>query len=101
MITGGQILRARELLGWTRSQLAQRVKTVSANTVARAESDLPIAALQFQAIQRALEVAGLEFANDRSLGVRLTAARSIRQKSRTVLGSGVRRAVPGGFSGAG
>jgi transcriptional regulator with XRE-family HTH domain len=71
MITGDQVKTARRLLGWSLPRLASRA-AVSDETIRRLESgrhrptDQKIAA-----IQRALEEAGIEFANGMRPGVRL------------------------------
>ena len=72
MITPAQIREARALLGWPPSTLARRTK-LQASTIYRAEADdgAGITAPQSDAIQRALEAAGVEFMNGDQPGVRL------------------------------
>ena len=63
MITGAQIRKARELLGWAPSRLAQRAKLHSA-IVQRAESvdgEPPITVYQHALIRDTLERFGIEF----------------------------------------
>ena len=64
MIDGEQIQRARKLLGWSPSRLAQRARTITATGVKRAESYGPITDAQLQAIQLTLEAAGIEFVGE-------------------------------------
>ncbi len=75
MITGSQIREARRLLDWERKVLAKRAK-VQITTIARAEAsegEPAITIAHRDAIQRALEAAGVEFIpeNGGELGVRL------------------------------
>jgi transcriptional regulator with XRE-family HTH domain len=75
MITGAQIRRARELLGWSSFQLSQRAKLHPA-VVERAESStgaFPITAYQAAIICQTLEAAGVEFTDGDEPGVRLNA----------------------------
>ena len=63
VLTGTRIMIARQMLGWLDTDLARQagVRTV---TVRRAESvvgEPPITVAQRQKLQRALEVAGIEF----------------------------------------
>jgi hypothetical protein len=63
MITGAQIRRARELLGWAPTRLAQRAKLHS-TIIQRAESvdgEPPITVYQEALIRNALERFGVEF----------------------------------------
>ncbi|MBQ4824148.1 helix-turn-helix transcriptional regulator [Leisingera sp. HS039] len=73
-MTGNQIQAARALRGWSQSQLAEAAG-VSVPTVKRAEGSGKISAsgAAIQAIQRALEAAGVEFIpeNGGGAGVRL------------------------------
>jgi ribosome-binding protein aMBF1 (putative translation factor) len=63
LITGAQIKAGRELLGWSRYQLAQRAKLHPA-IIERAESatgPLPITEVQARYLRSVLEEAGVEF----------------------------------------
>ncbi len=73
MITGAQIREARELLQWTQWYLAQRARVrLSAIQKAEACEGEPTISLVFQeAIQRALEEAGVEFPNGDQPSVKL------------------------------
>ena len=67
MIIGRQIREARALLGLSRSQLAARIRSVTTATIMRAElvdDEPPITMAQADAIQQALERAGVEFTSD-------------------------------------
>ena len=73
MITGEQIRRARELLGWTRFKLSSRAALHPA-IVERAEKAagaLPVTAYQQALLRNALEAAGVEFTNGGEPGVTL------------------------------
>ena len=73
MITGLQIRRARERLGWSVEQLGRRVK-LRPSTIERAEGtpgEPPITVLQMRAIQAALESAGIEFSRGDEPAVKL------------------------------
>ncbi len=73
MISGTQIREARALLGWSASALA-RAARVRPTTVQRAEAtdgEPAITMVQANAIQRALEAAGVEFTNGGEPGVKL------------------------------
>jgi transcriptional regulator with XRE-family HTH domain len=75
VITGAQIRRARELLGWTRFKLSSRAG-LHAAIVERAEEAagaLPVTAYQQALLRNALEAAGVEFANGDEPGVKLKA----------------------------
>lgn len=75
MITGAQIRKARELLGWSRYMLAFKagggVNQAALIRAERAEGKPAILVSQALAIQRAFEAAGLEFTNGGQPGVRL------------------------------
>jgi len=63
MVTAGQIRAARALLGWSGAQLANAAG-VSLQTIRRMESDLGpgrSSAANVEAVQRALEMAGVVF----------------------------------------
>ena len=65
MLTGRQIREARALLGLNRSRFANLVRTVTTATIIRAEAsdDEPdITVAQAEAIARALDRVGVEFA---------------------------------------
>jgi ribosome-binding protein aMBF1 (putative translation factor) len=73
MITGVQIRKARELLGWAPSRLAQRAKLHSA-IVQRAESvdgEPPITVYQHALIRETLERYGIEFAGSHECDVKM------------------------------
>jgi ribosome-binding protein aMBF1 (putative translation factor) len=73
MITGAQIREARALLGWSASALA-RAARMRPTTVQRAEAtdgEPAITMVQANAIQAALETAGVEFTNGGEPGVKL------------------------------
>jgi hypothetical protein len=73
MITGAQIRRARELVGWKLSKLARRAKVHSA-IIHRAESvdGAPTITVHQEAlIRNALPDAGIEFTNGDESGVKL------------------------------
>ena len=75
MITGAQIRRARELLGWTRFKLSSRAGLHPA-IVERAEKAvgaLPVTAYQQALLRNALEDAGVEFTTGDEPGVKLRA----------------------------
>jgi transcriptional regulator with XRE-family HTH domain len=70
-ITAAQLKAARQLLGWSQTQLAAEAR-VSPTTVSHYESGRHRASLGIvSAIQRALEAAGVEFTNGGRPGVRL------------------------------
>ena len=74
MITGGQIRAARAFLRWSAEELAKRAQ-VGSQTVRRAEREdgVPnMLANNMEAVQRALEEAGIEFTNGGKPGVRIT-----------------------------
>ncbi len=66
MLKGRQIREARTLLGLSPSALAVKVRSVTTETVKRAEADAvpPIAASHAKAIQQTLETLGIEFTLD-------------------------------------
>ena len=73
MITGSQIRMARACLRWTAKNLAEK-SGVSWATIQRMESvdGVPSAsATNLEAVQRALEAAGVEFTDGDMPGVRL------------------------------
>ena len=71
MITVGQIKAARAFLGLTQSELAEQagVSLATVNNIERGVTVPHRASLQ--AIQLALEAAGIEFIDDDGLGVKL------------------------------
>ncbi len=74
-MTGGQIRAARALLRWTADMLAERSK-VGVATIKRAEGadgQVKMTAANVDAVQRALEAAGVEFIpeNGGGAGVRM------------------------------
>jgi ribosome-binding protein aMBF1 (putative translation factor) len=74
VITGEQIRRAREFLGWTRFKLSSRASLHPA-IVERAEEAmaLPVTAYQQALLRNALEAAGVEFTDGEAPGVKLRA----------------------------
>jgi ribosome-binding protein aMBF1 (putative translation factor) len=73
LITGAQIREARALLGWLPTALA-RAARMRHTTVQRAEAtdgEPAITTVQANAIQAALEAAGVEFTNGGEPGVKL------------------------------
>lgn len=72
MVTSAQIRAARGLLNWTVRDLAER-SSVHRNTITRIETDTTGPGYSIDAIQRALEAAGVIFIddNDEGPGVRL------------------------------
>ena len=80
-ITGEQVKEARKLLKWSLLDLGYRAR-VSDSTIATFETARrPIRAENVQAIQRALEAAGIEF-DDKGHGVRMREANSFRSSCR-------------------
>ena len=69
-----QLRMARAAIGWGVRELAEKAG-VTANTVTRIENGADAKQSTIDALQRALEAAGIEFTNDDQLGVRLAAAR--------------------------
>jgi transcriptional regulator with XRE-family HTH domain len=73
MITPGQVKAARQLLGWSRSELGGQMG-VSESTIAKFENGKPrSAAIDLAAVRAALESAGVIFVeeNGEGPGVRL------------------------------
>jgi transcriptional regulator with XRE-family HTH domain len=90
-----QCRMARAALGWGVRELALKAK-VSTDTVARFERGDELKERTIDALQRALEAAGVEFTNGDQPGVRLTkAAAALRRKmgvrDQTAKGSEKRR----------
>jgi transcriptional regulator with XRE-family HTH domain len=63
MIDGTQIKKGRTLLGWTARQLANtaRVRVEAIERAERSTGELPLTTAHANAIQQALERAGVEF----------------------------------------
>jgi transcriptional regulator with XRE-family HTH domain len=72
-----QLRMARAALGWGVRELAEKAG-VTANTVTRIENGADAKQSTIDALQRALEAAGIEFTNGDQLGVRLTKAAAAR-----------------------
>jgi transcriptional regulator with XRE-family HTH domain len=73
-VTGAQLKAARELLGWTREQLAAEIR-VSTSSVSKFEEGGPRPRLlALSAIKLALEAAGIEFGSRDRPGVQMRAA---------------------------
>ena len=91
-----QCRMARAALGWGGRELAAAAK-VSTDTVARFERGDELKERTIDALQRALEAAGIEFTNGDQPGVRLTKAAAARPaepgsaQSRRVAAKVVRR----------
>ena len=74
---GIQLRMARAAIGWGVRELAAKAG-VTANTVTRIENGSDAKQSTINALQRALEVAGIEFTNGDQPGVRLTKAAAAR-----------------------
>jgi transcriptional regulator with XRE-family HTH domain len=87
---------ARAAIGWGVRELAEKAD-VTANTVTRIENGADAKQSTIDALQRALEAAGIEFTNGDQPGVRLTKAAAARPtepgsaQSRRVAAKVVRR----------
>ncbi len=87
MLTGCQIREVRALLGISPSMLARKSKTVTTQTVSKAEVDdhrPPIAASHMATIRRTLEALGVEFTPENdggAAGVRLRTIEKGRNES--------------------
>jgi len=68
-----QLRMARAAIGWGVRELAEKAG-VTANTVTRIENGADAKQSTIDALQRALEAAGIEFTNGDQPGVRLTKA---------------------------
>src|SRR5262245_23653259 len=68
-----QLRMARAAIGWGVRELAKKAG-VTANTVTRIENGADAKQSTIDALQRALEAAGIEFTNGNQPGVRLTKA---------------------------
>ena len=89
IFTPVQCRMARAALGWGVREIARKAK-VSVDTVARFERGDELKERTIDALQHALEAAGVEFTNGDQPGVRLTkAATALRRKK------GVRQIVKG------
>ncbi len=90
-----QLRMARAAIGWGVRELAEKAG-VTANTVTRIENGADAKQSTIDALQRALEAAGIEFTNGDQPGVRLTKAAAARSEpgsaqSRRVAAKVVRR----------
>jgi transcriptional regulator with XRE-family HTH domain len=72
-----QLRMARAALGWGVRELAEKAG-VTANTVTRIENGADAKQSTMDALQRALEAAGVEFTNGEQPGVRLAKAASAK-----------------------
>jgi transcriptional regulator with XRE-family HTH domain len=72
-----QLRMARAAIGWGVRDLAEKAG-VTANTVTRIENGSDAKQSTIEALQRALEAAGVEFTNGDQPGVRLTKAAAAR-----------------------
>jgi transcriptional regulator with XRE-family HTH domain len=75
-----QCRMARAALGWGIRDLAAAAK-VAVDTVARFERGEALKERTIEALQRALEAAGIEFTNGDQPGLRLTRAAAVRTKN--------------------
>jgi transcriptional regulator with XRE-family HTH domain len=71
-----QLRMARAAVGWGVRELAEKAG-VTANTVTRIENGADAKQSTMDALQRALEAAGVEFSNGDQPGVRLTKAAAV------------------------
>jgi transcriptional regulator with XRE-family HTH domain len=91
-----QLRMARAAVGWGVRELAAKAG-VTANTVTRIENGADAKQSTMDALQRALEAAGVEFTNGEQPGVRLTkaaarhSAESARVSNLTVVAKAARR----------
>ncbi len=85
-----QLRMARAAIGWGVRELAEKAG-VTANTVTRIENGADAKQSTIDALQRALEAAGIEFTNGDQPGVRLTKAAAARSAEP---GSAQSRRVP-------
>jgi transcriptional regulator with XRE-family HTH domain len=88
-----QLRMARAAVGWGVRELAEKAG-VTANTVTRIENGADAKQSTMDALQRALEAAGMEFTNGEQPGVRLTnaaEAHSARPANPTVASKAARR----------
>ena len=85
-----QLRMARAAIGWGVRELAEKAG-VTANTVTRIENGADAKQSTIDALQRALEAAGIEFTNGDQPGVRLTKAAAARSAEP---GSAQRRREP-------
>jgi transcriptional regulator with XRE-family HTH domain len=72
-----QLRMARAAIGWGVRELAEKAG-VTANTVTRIENGADAKQSTIDALQRALEAAGIEFTNGDQPGVRLTKVAAAR-----------------------
>jgi transcriptional regulator with XRE-family HTH domain len=72
-----QLRMARAAIGWGVRELAEKAG-VTANTVTRIENGSDAKQSTINALQQALEAAGVEFTNGNQPGVRLTEAAAAR-----------------------
>ncbi|MGB9369626.1 MAG: helix-turn-helix transcriptional regulator [Xanthobacteraceae bacterium] len=81
MVKKEQLRAARALLGWSQTVLAQRAK-MSLPTVKRAETGrgAKVSPDAYQALQAAMEAAGIEFTNGDAPGVRLKSGKRSKAK---------------------
>ena len=91
-----QLRMARAAIGWGVRELAEKAG-ITANTVTRIENGADAKQSTIDALQRALEAAGIEFTNGDQPGVRVTKAAAARltepgsAQSRRVAAKVVRR----------
>jgi transcriptional regulator with XRE-family HTH domain len=82
MISAAQVRATRALLGWTVRELAQRavVSIPTVNLIEDAHGLPSTIVKQMEAVQAALEAAGIEFLDGDAPGVRLHSKRSQRKR---------------------
>ena len=83
IFTPVQCRMARAALGWGVREIARKAK-VSVDTVARFERGDELKERTIDALQRALEAAGVEFTNGDQPGVRLTKAAAALRRQKGV-----------------
>jgi transcriptional regulator with XRE-family HTH domain len=91
-----QLRMARAAVGWGVRELAKKAG-ITANTVTRIENGADAKQSTMDALQRALEAAGVEFTNGEQPGVRLTKA-AAAQSAEHASGS---NSTPGAQAGRG
>jgi len=84
-----QLRMARAAIGWGVRELAEKAG-VTANTVTRIENGADAKQSTIDALQRALEAAGIEFTNGDQPGVRVTKAAASMSPARRKV-DGLRR----------
>ena len=70
-ITGAQVREARRLLGWSQFKLAKKSKVIGGRIAGFESGEASLEPDAATAVRRTLEDAGIEFASDIALDVRL------------------------------